>query len=268
MKFSVDAFFTLGKTHAVCQDYARATVSSGRAFAVLCDGCSHSPDTDYGARLLAASAAMEIDPRGDKVILRAGRAARELGLPYEALDATLLTATGTPSGVRVSVAGDGVVVARHRGEDRLVACIYQHPQNAPAYLSYQLDPVRRESYIAEFGAETIVKTSRRSAEGPWCQVDTADEGLDVVFPARLFDLVMLLSDGAQSFQRVVETRTSRHAEPVPLESVIDQLVQIKSFAGSFMQRRCHGFLSRFCVEHRWQHTDDFSAAAIFMEEDR
>ena len=51
----VDCAFRMGRTHLVCQDYA-AFAAGEFPCVVLSDGCSGSPDTDVGARLLARSA--------------------------------------------------------------------------------------------------------------------------------------------------------------------------------------------------------------------
>ena len=51
----VDCAFRMGRTHLVCQDYAAVAAGEFPCVA-LSDGCSGSPDTDIGARLLARSA--------------------------------------------------------------------------------------------------------------------------------------------------------------------------------------------------------------------
>ena len=40
----------IGSTHALCQDYALAR--NDGPYVILSDGCSSSPDTDVGSRLL------------------------------------------------------------------------------------------------------------------------------------------------------------------------------------------------------------------------
>ena len=75
---------------------------------------------------------------------------------------------------------------------------------------------------------------------------------------------MVLSDGVQTFQRVVRTGTSKTLEDVPIEEVVDQLLKIKGTKGEFVTRRCQKFMNKFCIKNEWQHSDDFSAAAIWM----
>ena len=62
MEWRTDAFFSIGKTHMVCQDYARSgTTRAGHPYAIVCDGCSSSPDTDLGSRFLAMSFASYVE---------------------------------------------------------------------------------------------------------------------------------------------------------------------------------------------------------------
>ena len=44
-----DSFFAIGKAHTVCEDYARdgKIPDTERVFAIVSDGCSSSPDTDW-----------------------------------------------------------------------------------------------------------------------------------------------------------------------------------------------------------------------------
>lgn len=287
MKWNADAFFAIGKTHKVCQDYARAgRDTEGRPYIVLCDGCSSSPDTDFGARLLAVSAErhlrgginQSIGAHEHEILERADHAAGTLGLPRRSLDATLLTACfavseeGDP-GVRVSLRGDGVVAVRRRNGHFY---IYQvdHAHGAPFYLSYDLEPQRRSAYREEFGRDAnrcrvyYSEIAEHRPQDGWIEAVTVDfrgRADDWFFRTAECDLVVLLSDGASSFQRAVETPTSISFDTVRVEEVVQQVLDIKGFAGSFLQRRCHKFLTKFCVDNRWQHADDFSAAAIWLE---
>jgi len=275
-----DAFFAIGKTHAVCEDYATAGLQqNGIPYAIVCDGCSSSPDTDIGARLLAASAAFHMNSvwteRGlidAEVLGLAQNAVTELNLDPRSLDATLLMAwrhTKVVSsdefvGVRVRMRGDGVVAARRR-DGTFIMYVVDHLRGAPLYLNYEGDPKRLAGYLEAYGNQSQIRTvvPGTDLDGTMGFVWHPD---DWFFNAQDHDLVVLMSDGVLSFQHLVETDTSRSLEKVPVERVVEQVLDVKGTKGRFMQRRCRNFLTKFCERERWQHTDDFSAAAIWMED--
>jgi hypothetical protein len=283
MDWNADAFFAIGKTHMVCQDYARAgRTDDGHPYAIVCDGCSSSPDTDFGARLLATSAAFQMKwicrgegsfmVRDSQILSAAANAANEIDVEMRCLDATVVAAyrdeQDGKEGVKVSMRGDGVVVARARHpEGESFIYVVEHENNAPRYLSYELDDERLEGYLKKYG-----QSGRRDhvypVAGGWATVPEElfqGHSSDQFFPAEDFDLVMVLSDGVQTFQRVARTGTSKSLEDVPVGQVVEQLLKIKGTKGKFLQRRCHKFLNTFCAINEWQHADDFSAAAIWMD---
>lgn len=289
MKTHADAFFAQGKTHMVCQDYALAHTDQfeRRSYAIVCDGCSSSPKTDVGARLVAHSTALHmkwlrnVEPtftdRERMIIDAAANAANEIDLDLRSLDATVVAARtgvgrdGNP-GVIVSMRGDGVLVVRHRTNGHYIYTV-DHEENAPRYLSYDIDPRRLEGYLGKFGERSysqiyVSKWGEQRPQDGWePNLYAGFEGHpeDWFFSAEEWDLVMVLSDGVRTFQRVVRTGTTKTLEDVPVEEVVPHLLAIKGTKGAFVQRRCHKFLSRHCVENEWQHADDFSAAAIYME---
>jgi len=297
-----DAFFTIGKAHPVCQDYARAgkTVSKfgvdegSRTFAIVSDGCSGSPDTDFGARLLTMATVEGIDVLGDRLPSKVDwliwHALDKLpqNLRRQSLDATLLAAYTRDDGqVQVIVCGDGVVAARKR-ETGQVEVIEIDCQNAPSYLSYLLNPDRllvyREALEATMDAshthegrilrrwaslEKLRDDDPPDNEWDWPVIIEGEPGKTVTydnFPFSInfdsadYDLVMVFSDGVQSFQ------DAETMESIPMSWVLGHLTDIKSFTGEFMARRCKSFLSRFCVKNRWQHYDDLGVAAIYLGE--
>jgi len=286
MKWNADAFFAQGKTHPVCEDYAVARApkdgNDALTYAIVCDGCSSSPSTDVGARLLAHSAALHmgwlhtIEPRfadREKMIIdAAANAANEIDVDMRCLDSTLLAAYRSMDedgnkGVRVSLRGDGVIVARSRTHGTWYMFVIEHEHNAPRYLSYDLQSDRLSGYMAKFGDRARVRIYNEGIG--W----TSEEGIefnghhdDWFFPAYDHDLVIVMSDGVMDFQRLVRTGTSKMLDRVPTELVVEQLLKIKGTTGAFLQRRCHKFISKYCALNEWQHSDDFSAAAIWMGE--
>jgi len=283
MNWNADSFFAIGKTHMVCEDYARAGLTEdGHPYAVVCDGCSSSPDTDFGARLLATSAVFQMRwicrgegsfmIRDSQILSAAANAANEIDVNMRCLDATVVAAYRAVQdgneGVKVSMRGDGVVVARHRDGSYVIQAV-DHDHNAPRYLSYELDEDRMGGYMKRYGDRSRMRQFDHAGDTmhDWTITEEFDGHLeDRFFPAKDYDLVMVLSDGVQTFQRVVRTGTSKMLDNVPVEQVIERLLKIKGTNGEFLKRRCHKFLTKFCAINEWQHADDFSAAAIWMGE--
>lgn len=242
-----DAFFMMGHQHLVCQDYATA----GPDFVALADGCSSSPHTDFGARLLCRMAGQH---PVTEVIHAAAPLLRPLGLPETSLDATLLFARHRDDAVEVYGAGDGVVVARRR-DGRHTTHVVSYPSGAPRYLSYDLCPTRSARYDQEFGRIQL-HTIDGAAPLP---VDAGPQRWS--WPVAEYDLILVLSDGALSFRRPTATGT----EPVPVAEIVSAMLAIKTFSGAFLARRARRFLLEASAQG-WVHDDDFAVAAIYVGE--
>ncbi len=254
---AADAAFTIGHRHRICEDHATAGRSPGGAFAVVSDGCSSSPGSDVGARLLTVAAARALSQgtlRPREVLHAASRAADAVGLPRRALDATLLAAQRTGRWIHVWVCGDGVV-ASVDGTGGLRAWSIRHPTGAPAYLSYLLDDARRGAYLAEHHEREAVelapgeppRTRRGSLrDDPWVW--------RLTLPAERHPVVAVLSDGAESFHA--------GAHPVLLQHVLERLLDFKVVNGEFVARRLRRFVTRECTDAGWRHDDDLALAAI------
>lgn len=271
-----DAFFAIGSSHLVCQDYARAGAvarENGAAvpYAIVADGCSSSPDTDFGARLLTAAAVRclgdreHFDPAW--TIREAARAA-DASVGRQCLDATLLVAYPVPGGgVRVRVCGDGVVVARRRG-GRVAVWEIGFATGAPGYLSYLLDEQRLARYLRQGHGERLVTAwedgavvaERRSAARRGPDGRPAGFAWGVDFGPGEVDLVLLATDGVHSFRRSGDLGP----EGVPIAEIVGHLTAFRTLAGAFLARRCRSFLTRFCSDNGWCHHDDFGAAAICL----
>lgn len=254
---AADASFAIGYRHRVCEDYAVAGQGPGGAFAIVSDGCSSSPQSDYGARLLTAAAARELALGAlstATVLAAAERAAAAVGLSSTALDATLLCAYRANDAVHVLASGDGIVAAVDDW-GTLSAWSIRHPSGAPAYLAYLLDGERRAAYLRDhhqrevhelFGGHParVVKSSLLDAPYVW----------RMTLPAARFPIVAVLSDGAESFRD--------SAGPLPLARVLARLLDFKVVRGEFVERRVRRFLTRECRELGWRHDDDLAVAAI------
>ena len=276
-----DACFRIGSTHKVCQDYAIAGVlPDASPFAILSDGCSGvaspgdpgSPHTDFGARFMVRAAhklatvscdrSVRSDFAPSWVAARALGMAASAGLGRRAIDATLLQAVVEDGEVVVHQVGDGVVVWRKRDTGNVRYRTVKFGNNMPFYASYLVNDADLAQYLREAKTMEVEEGSRFG--NTWIDTLSSVVDMDQFTPAaQTFrfgndnDLVVLMSDGAESFQR-------RDGSPVPLREVVDQLCDFRSYTGEFVQRRVHKFMSKFCVENGWTHADDLSVAAIYV----
>lgn len=190
-----------------------------------------------------------------------------LGLPTQALDATLFIAHVDDDEVRVHLQGDGVWVARGRGgvffRDQKVSLVQSinFPSGAPLYPSYSLSPGRKRAYVEEFGLAMQVETY--NVPGGFVGMNAGDfVTLDWTFSRAAFDLVLLFSDGVQSFKRSDANGVSIS---VPLPEIVERFMDFKGYAGQFLQRRAKRFLKDAHADGI-HHDDDFSVAGIYLGE--
>ena len=256
---NTDCAYVIGSSHQVCQDYARV----GDGYALLSDGCSSSPDTDIGARLLVVTAeTLMRDANGDAweqaLAMNTAQQARELHLPPSCLDATLLVARVVGETVCVTIIGDGAVVwETHGGVQETLICSFS--ENRPLYASYLANDERKAQWEA---TQPQMQICRRR-EGRCDESTVTDwEMLNplLTIPRQDCRFVALFSDGVGSFTERTATGETR---AVPIGEVVRELVKFKSFKGAFAQRRMNAFLKQ-CAARGWKHHDDLSMAVIAL----
>ncbi len=145
-----DYFYTIGVTHKVCEDYAvQGSIPS--PFIILSDGCSASPNSDIGARILTMTAKQMFENNtakpldyldfGQQLITTALKVTEELQIPDGVLDATVMLAFLHENNIMVYVYGDGCLLFKdHAGNVGTIEVIFTH--NAPYYLTYWFDQER------------------------------------------------------------------------------------------------------------------------------
>lgn len=258
---AADAWFTTGSSHlvegTVCQDYALA---SG-ACAVVADGCSSSPMTDVGARLLAFGVLDNFAKNNDTEGEVAVRLVIPESLPPTALDASLLHARHHGGVWSVGLTGDGVIVARC--PDGLHVSLVEWAGNMPGYMSYGLDNARKAAFLeqSEFFADIERRQSFRargyhiSQEGciaTWVDYRSAEAGLEG-FKARIpadADCVALFSDGVCQ------------VSGVPWHEAVATLMDFQGLlSGLFVKRRMRAVLKAWAKEGKVP-VDDISMAAV------
>ena len=271
---NADGAFRIGKTHAVCQDYVLAQGGqSPRVF--LADGCSSSPDTDIGARLLVRLAATEeqrAEARGlsgdiciQKIVEKARKQTALLGLETRALDATLLHLRSEGDQWVAWIHGDGVL-AWADNEGRIHAVSLTYSSSYPNYPNYLADPGRRAAFCAQNDNERQSEEIVLLPEGRVQAVSVTTEPGDAPVYRRTGFLkdtlwVALLSDGVHSFVRTDEIEGRLTTTPIPWHTALRELLAFKSLNGAFVQRRLQRF-SQECEARRWQHRDDIALGAL------
>lgn len=281
---TVDSFYRIGATHNYCQDYAltRVETHAGRTveMAIVSDGCSGSPNTDIGARLLAHALAddlpyfhayggVRLTEDAERTLNEMARRARAM-FPFadisnpNCLDATIVALINDSSDekIRAWISGDGVIAFRNKKTREFDLLSVQFMMGAPAYASYSLHEGRRDSYLSysENGRRDISFYGSESGHWNTVTMKAGTKPLAFEFDKSDYDLAIACSDGAESFQEI-GTKA-----PVAVHKVIDRLMDVKNPVGEFMVRRAKRFLTMECEDRGWIHTDDFAVAAIYLGE--
>ena len=254
---NTNSTYFIGHDHIVCEDYALADKFLTTGYAVVCDGCSASPEVDFGARVIAMSAKREIhwdmnnnDAKwfGESVIRNAKRVFDIF--PYlhsQALDATLLVAMVNDKKLMVFMYGDGVLV--HRTKTAIKTVHIALTSGAPDYLSYHLDPLRQKAYEA-------VKDNKKEIITNFVGNLTLTPLVPFVYESDICegDVVSVISDGINSFRK-------SNNDPILWTDLIEEFTGYKTFEGEFVQRRIAAF-KRKCFKEGITHSDDISVASI------
>jgi len=266
---NADSTFQIGKDHTICEDYALGnTKGIDFAYAVVCDGCSASPDVDFGSRCLALSAQRQfrlyqnsptvLSPQlfGVNSIENSIQVRNIFPhLSSQFLDATMLVAWVKDGEAIFSMYGDGVVIFRQKSTGKVIAHHVQLTSGAPDYLSYLLDPLRKTAYLNLSDNKKII-----SVYEPTVGIITSEEiPLTPHFGSWKVsegDVISVISDGINSFRKSDNTL-------IPWTDLVDEFTGFKNFEGQFVQRRISAF-KRKCSKENWHHLDDISIASIVV----
>ena len=273
---NADSVFQIGHDHIICEDYAVAGhLDNKLTYAIVCDGCSASPDVDFGARALALSARQtlqyklhleaglfeNVNPElnatrfGDITVQRAATVLTTFNLlSPRALDATLLVAWVQDGMATIYMYGDGVFV--HRMENGTHKVHIHLSSGAPDYLAYHLDKGRKKSYDALVDNQKVIDVQCASGTGMTAPILKPLEPYSVIVPVKPGEVLSVISDGIGSFRK-------SNNDSIDWATLVDEFTGYKNFEGQFVQRRINAF-KRKCVKEAWQHLDDISIASIVV----
>lgn len=265
--------FYIGKTHKICEDYACHGMTP-EPYILLSDGCSSSPKTDFGSRILTKVASdllqKGLDFEPDEMLIEADEIRRILNIPQESLDATLLCAYVRGEKYKLSMYGDGVSVkAKEDGSMEVV--MIEYPSGAPFYLNYGLNQTRKIGYTAAFGLKRKVSTYLLRTDGTVEDL-IEKEDQDGNFYSeegfcKDFKSISLMSDGVLSFYELVNSVTSKSENHISVNEILRKLIDFKGFQGEFVDRRFQKF-RKDCEKINWFHGDDVSLATIYLGKDQ
>ena len=82
------------------------------------------------------------------------------------------------------------------------------------------------------------------------------------FPINEYDVVAVMSDGVETFQK----KEGRSVSMISHMEAVEKLLDIKGTNGEFITRPARWMLDKFCPANGWHHTDDVAVAAIYTGE--
>ncbi len=280
-----------GRSHAICEDYARVRLGDGFPYAIVSDGCSSSKDSDIGARVLSTCMETNITQKVIRhpmsiadimwkedvyinQLLRMMQQSKELmGLDNESMDATLIIARVDAERDICSIRfyGDGLAAI---GYENGLINVYEvlYPSGYPFYLNYCLDDNRFSAWKDYYEISGCVVNEYRIVDGK-CDFgytssnqhinDNCCESYIITENLHEIKFISVMSDGVSSFFKFNIDETSKTTEVVPLTTVLPRLLAFKNFQGEFVKRRMQRFI-KDTEKDLWQHNDDLSMAAIHI----
>ena len=110
---NTDCFFTGTRQHHICQDYALCG-EKPFPYIIIGDGCSSSPNTDIGTRVLLHKFNKKIKSYNDGIDISVFKDCKhivnEIGIEAESLDSTLLTCRVLNNKIEIYTYGDGYII--------------------------------------------------------------------------------------------------------------------------------------------------------------
>lgn len=274
-----DSYYTIGSGHEFCQDYSiHGKLSEGVVYAMGADGCSDSPKSDLGARLICESARRILEVNNGSVwaidafkaqLLQQMRELRTmLRLDQRNLDATFWVTVMGVTGYWIAGWGDGVVVKKFDdGSTEIDKIEYtaggKFVSGAPRYLSYGLDPDRYKAYLAETKGATVVHEtfySGKSANKDTLKVEDFsfyEEG-EIQGGGRAIKSISVLSDGANTF------KDKTAMEFIPVQNAASDVTDFVNYKGRFVERQLKWLAKRY-AKQEISHYDDLFCATVLHE---
>lgn len=253
----VDSVLALGKLHTICQDYVTVS-NSDIPYIILSDGCSSSPDTDIGARIVAIQAKnnlinteienIDIEQFCKDIFKKSIDIVRQMQLSDTSIDCTLMVAYIINEKLHYFVIGDGIVAFKKEGLTTIQHFSF-HEENVfyGNYFNseYRFD-LMEKSKIKPL-LTTIIKTDEIHSTKELLKDYIYYNSIDI----DNLEYFFISSDGLLSC-------SSDKAESI---KYFNEFLNFKNLKGEFIKRRFHHWNKNLNKEGV-QHADDVSIAAF------
>lgn len=274
-----DSAFYIGTKHEVCEDYALHAPDH----ILVSDGCSSSPQTDCGARIVCLTASKYQTYKMPRAALAplATKMGQLIGASEDSLDVTLLSGHFNNDGnFAIQMFGDGNIVFETKsGIMYVISANYK--RSAPYYVSYLHDVENDKLWSNISGNSYEVKLIIIDGENirtyktdekysfnkdliPSQDFSFSPKGNRLILDPSSIRWAALSSDGLEAFYEYIVTDTSKYLKPIPFLDVVQEFFKIRNTKGSFVQRRMNMF-RKACERKGWYNGDDISVAIMSME---
>lgn len=262
----VDSFFTQGKSHKVCEDYALSVNSDVHLFSVS-DGCSSSKHSDFGSRILSKSLEAGIKlpvyqpDQGESLIPlsvylwnRSLDVTHFLSMDKRCLDATLVFGFVKDGKAFITMFGDGCFAIEYK--DKMIKYFdVEYDQNAPYYLAYHFDEDRKKSFNELKQVKKVSTTIYFPNGGESVgSHESYNEVERFTFELDNIRSISLFTDGVKT---LLPNNPSNPKKK--MEEIIKELIRFPIPSGEFVNRKCMRFIKNNPDYHFF---DDFSMATL------
>jgi len=294
MNFKTNSAYIIGNGHKYCEDFACHDILKDKngkeiALAIVADGCSSSLqnngvrnpiNVDLGSRIATVVARNLLkkmlkeeeiteDFKFSNIYnifiyylnFELWRVIRSLEVKVDVLDTTLMICLCFPNGKCVFIAwGDGVMIRNSEGIGTFYRKI-SYTSNAPLYVSYFLDPKKKDAYIKEFGTERIQEENVFfSNEKDFPSEQKIDYEFQPVFIETDINIedkeILIMSDGSSSFIDI-------NGEQISTLDFLKWFSQNKTDGIGFVERKIN-LLNRWKKKNDIKNMDDFAVAGILI----
>lgn len=252
----VDIYLEKGYSHFICEDYIR--YDKDLKMICLSDGCSSSPDTDIGARIMVIGMLNNFcswhDLNENKFIenifdydslLITGEKNQ-----MNSLDATAVVYN--PDLEEVVFFGDGVFFNKDK-EGKINIYQVEYESGAPFYLSYNLSKNRRNHYFEEF------KDKKKYLITNGIKVEVPVEDSVILNNINNIEIAGIASDGLLSY--------IKKNESISVETIVNDVLDFKSFNGEFLKRRMNK-INKIHKKEGITHYDDVSIGIAYFGDNK